>query len=178
MTDYSQYSEHTILFALTVTSKAPMTREDAEGFAAALMPRPGTERFLRLGPSQKAMLDSWWVPEDDRHDGSDNDSAVYVHPGFQKAAYDLLRRHEMTNDCNDPAPWSPGGFEGPGDGRGLYVTEVPDDHPAYLVAMSNVPDGTRLPNRDVPCRWCGEFVMDEYACPNSKDICTDCCGED
>jgi len=36
----------------------------------------------------------------------------------------------------------------------------------------------RLPHPDVPCAWCGRYVMDEEACPNAKDICTDCCGED
>lgn len=46
--------------------------------------------------------------------------------------------------------------------------------------MATVHDdqGRRLPHPDVPCAWCGRYVMDEMACPNAKDICTDCCGED
>lgn len=33
----------------------------------------------------------------------------------------------------------------------------------------------RLPHPDVPCAWCGRYVMGEEACPNAKDICIDCC---
>jgi hypothetical protein len=46
--------------------------------------------------------------------------------------------------------------------------------PVAVVRASSV----RLPHRDVPCAWCDRYVMDEMACPNAKDICTDCCGED
>jgi hypothetical protein len=36
-------------------------------------------------------VDSWWIAEDDRHDGSDLDSAVFVKVGEQVAARDALR---------------------------------------------------------------------------------------
>lgn len=35
-----------------------------------------------------------------------------------------------------------------------------------------------LPHPDVPCAWCDNPNMDQEACPNAKDICIDCCGED
>jgi hypothetical protein len=35
-----------------------------------------------------------------------------------------------------------------------------------------------FPHPDIPCAWCGRYVMGEEACPNAKDICSTCCGED
>jgi hypothetical protein len=35
-------------------------------------------------------IEAWWIAEDDRHDGSDLDSAVFVPPGRQAAAQGLL----------------------------------------------------------------------------------------
>ena len=157
---------HTFLVAVNI--EGDINRAQAENGLMRMMPRPGQTAWVPNDPeSALSTVECWWIAEDDRTDRSDNDSAVFVTPGFQKAAYDLLHDRELTPDCNDPerggrtldAIWEP-----PGDGRGLYVTEVPDD--------------IRLPHPDVPCRWCGEFSMDENACPNAKDICNDCCGED
>ena len=47
-------------------------------------------------------MECWWIAEDDRRDGSDNDSAVFVHPGKQMEAYRLLRLHQLTPVNNDP----------------------------------------------------------------------------
>lgn len=51
----------------------------------------------RLMPALLPVLESrggpaacWWIAEDERHDGSDNDSAVFVTPGLQAAASRLL----------------------------------------------------------------------------------------
>ena len=41
-------------------------------------------------------VDSWWIAEDNRHDGSDCDSAVFVKPGRQREARDLLRAHGLA----------------------------------------------------------------------------------
>lgn len=35
-------------------------------------------------------IESWWVAEDDRHDRSDLDSAVFVHKGSQREALAIL----------------------------------------------------------------------------------------
>jgi hypothetical protein len=40
------------------------------------------------------------VAEDDRRDGSDCDSAVFVEPGNQRAAVEVLHRLRMTPSCN------------------------------------------------------------------------------
>lgn len=42
-------------------------------------------------------LDAWWVANDERFDGSDCDSAVFVTKGNQKAARKLLRAHGLLN---------------------------------------------------------------------------------
>lgn len=46
--------------------------------------------------------------------------------------------------------------------------------------IGRLPSGEEvmLPHPDIPCAWCGKYVMDELACPNAHDICIDCCGED
>src|SRR5689334_20554374 len=35
-----------------------------------------------------------------------------------------------------------------------------------------------LPHPGIPCAWCGRLNMDWNACPNAKDICNYCCGEE
>jgi hypothetical protein len=46
----------------------------------------------------------WWVAEDDRDDGSDNDSAVFVHPGAQQEAAEALHSLGLTGRCNLVTP--------------------------------------------------------------------------
>jgi len=41
-------------------------------------------------------VDSWWIAEDNRVDRSDCDSAVFVRPGRQRQARDLLRAHGLA----------------------------------------------------------------------------------
>jgi hypothetical protein len=63
------HPEHTILVAVTVY--AP-DRLAAQSKVMGLLPKPGVDG-----------VDSWWIAEDDRMDGSDNDSAVFVPMGKQ-----------------------------------------------------------------------------------------------
>jgi hypothetical protein len=46
-------------------------------------------------------IDCWWIAEDDRIDGSDNDSAVFVPKGFQTVRHigsSEVVRHVCTNN--------------------------------------------------------------------------------
>ena len=46
--------------------------------------------------------------------------------------------------------------------------------------IGRLPNGEEvmLPHPDIPCAWCGRFNMDWNACPNARDICNYCCGEE
>lgn len=88
-------SEHVILVAFHVTGP---DREAAERALLANLPRPGV-----LNPYfDSTRLEEWWVAEDDRRDGSDNDSAVFVSPGNQQRAFEVLHAEGLTPDVNDP----------------------------------------------------------------------------
>lgn len=45
-------------------------------------------------------LIAWWVAEDERYDGSDNDSAVFVHKGMQHKAHAILEKLGLTGIWN------------------------------------------------------------------------------
>lgn len=77
-------NEHVILVAVSVTT--PLDREGAEKNLHALL--RGVQRAQWADGTH---IDSWWIAEDERHDESDLDSAVFVHPGHQQEARDLLR---------------------------------------------------------------------------------------
>lgn len=66
----TRQTEHTFLVAFTIEDDEAPTREVAERYLHTILPKP----------SEHAYLQEWWVAEDDRHDGSDNDSAAFV-PG-------------------------------------------------------------------------------------------------
>jgi hypothetical protein len=74
-------SEHVILVALTI--EAP-SREEAHELAQVNLPRPNKS------------VTSWWIAEDDRRDGSDCDSAVFVTPGTQARASRRLYMAGLT----------------------------------------------------------------------------------
>jgi len=78
-------SEHVILVAFSV--EAP-SRTEAQEMLLPALPRPG------------AIVTSWWVAEDDRIDGSDNDSAVFVPPGAQHKVSSILVNVGLTPACN------------------------------------------------------------------------------
>lgn len=42
-------------------------------------------------------LDSWWIANDERHDGSDCDSAIFVRKGQQAEARQLLRERGLVD---------------------------------------------------------------------------------
>lgn len=46
--------------------------------------------------------------------------------------------------------------------------------------VGRLPSGEEvmLPHPYIPCAWCGRFNMGWNACPNARDICNDCCGEE
>lgn len=54
------------------------------------LPSPGTG-----GDNDEINLDSWWVANDERFDGSDTDSAVFVPIGHQEEARVLLNEHGL-----------------------------------------------------------------------------------
>ena len=84
--------EHVFLVALQVKGR---TREEAEKVALSYLPN-------HPSPDTTPGLECWWVAEDDRHDRSDNDSAVFVHPGSQVYAAALLVAHGLTPEHNVP----------------------------------------------------------------------------
>lgn len=55
------------------------------------MPAGGTVHGVR----DEIYLDAWWVANDQRFDGSDCDSAVFVTKGNQSKARALLREHGL-----------------------------------------------------------------------------------
>jgi len=69
--------EHVVLVAVTVR---------ASGRRAA----QGQVRETLDAARHAGQVDSWWVAEDDRQDGSDTDSAVFVRPGVQRQARAVL----------------------------------------------------------------------------------------
>lgn len=94
MSETERETEHIILVAFDVSGTS---RADAERRLTAMLPKPSDDNPPRG-------LDSWWIAEDDRHDGSDNDSAVFVHPGAQADASALLYINGMTPGCNVVGP--------------------------------------------------------------------------
>lgn len=83
-------SEHIILVAFEVDAD---NRIHAEQVVRTAMPIPGRQHVF-------GSLESWWVAEDDRHDGSDNDSAVFVRPGNQNRARAVLFAEHLTDVHN------------------------------------------------------------------------------
>lgn len=82
--------ETVILVAIQVDA------EDETVAQALVMPH------LRAMLTSSALINAWWIAEDNRIDGSDNDSAVFVNPGEKTAAARLLFRHGMTGYHNIP----------------------------------------------------------------------------
>jgi len=98
--------EHVILVAVTATAPS---REEAEQMVCRHLPRPGLIDATLPGEPR---IESWWVAEDDRRDRSDNDSAVFVHPGAQAKASKVLYDLGLTPACNLVVP-EPTRFEVP-----------------------------------------------------------------
>lgn len=61
-------------------------------------------------------VDCWWIAEDDRHDRSDNDSAIFVPRGAQEDFTEVLRQHiEAHRD-----EWDEEGYPYPDDVTGVW----------------------------------------------------------
>lgn len=52
---------------------------------------------LMPDPDDLTWMDSFWVANDERFDGSDQDSAVFVRKGCQEEARKLLREHGLVD---------------------------------------------------------------------------------
>lgn len=65
--------------------------------AVAAETHKDVQDFLKastLGPrSDHDIIDCWWVAEDDREDGSDNDSAIFIPRGAQEDMYSLISQY-------------------------------------------------------------------------------------
>lgn len=82
---------HTILIAFVVHGT---DRADAQRELMLRLPDPVSDKYWpSVGPHE--VIDSWWIAEDDRIDGSDNDSAVFVPMGSQQAAVRSLTAMEQ-----------------------------------------------------------------------------------
>jgi hypothetical protein len=135
--------EHTILIAFDVEAA---DRAEAEQYLTRHLPRPGARPGLPPltpggPPRMNVRLEAWWVAEDERYDGSDRDSAVFVTKGQQAQASRLLER-EMASAAWNLTPHT------------VTVAEVQEelrpvgwDH--------NAPDPLWL-----VCRQCGEAFDD------------------
>jgi hypothetical protein len=67
--------------------------EDTHRWLMDNMPAPGPG-----GDNDEIYLDAWWVADDDRFDGSDTDSAVFVPKGHQEHARAILDAHDLDPD--------------------------------------------------------------------------------
>lgn len=61
-------------------------------------------------------IDSWWIAEDDRLDGSDNDSAVFCPRGAQRDISNLIKTWAEANHDR----WSEEGYPYPDDVSGVW----------------------------------------------------------
>lgn len=80
--------EFVFLVAFTIEGE---TRDIAETRLSNILPMPGY-----MG------IESWWIAEDSRHDGSDNDSAVFVTKGYQWEAWRNLMIAGLSATHNTP----------------------------------------------------------------------------
>lgn len=81
-------SEHVILVAFDIEA---LDRENAHLLL---------QLALKYNMGGVEPIQAWWVAEDDRHDGSDNDSAVFVNPGQAADASLILQLAGFTAPCN------------------------------------------------------------------------------
>ena len=83
-------NEHVFLVAVVVR-----TADDRATAEKDLHTRLNIPAFRGdVGNDDVTHVDSWWIAEDDRRDGSDCDSAVFVEHGVsQRNARHILERH-------------------------------------------------------------------------------------
>ena len=63
---------------------------------ASQMPSAGDHQYGYI-KGDPINIDAWWIANDERFDGSDTDSAVFVSKGNQEAARQLLREHGLVD---------------------------------------------------------------------------------
>lgn len=94
--------EHVILVAVQVSCGT----EDNSRTQAMAQVMEALKEVGPLGPNNIYGIESWWIAEDDRIDGSDCDSAVFVNPGGQNQAsrvlHDTVARNPHTGLQCDP----------------------------------------------------------------------------
>lgn len=89
--------EYEYTFAVGVTAYG-VDRADAERKVIDLL-ADGTA--ARHGFSERLRISDWWVAEDDRSDDSDQDSAIWVPLGSQRAAVEVLDQYLRTDAYPD-----------------------------------------------------------------------------
>jgi len=94
-------SERVVLVAINLNVEGSAPDDVIEAALTRLLPRPGTSLYDQ-GPGHFGQVESWWVAEDERHDGSDNDSAVFVTKGSQRSAFRLLHEAGLSGSWNNP----------------------------------------------------------------------------
>jgi hypothetical protein len=82
-------AEHVVLVAVSVRG------ESFEAAQRALIPELGFLLASRGGPATE-----WWIAEDERYDGSDNESAIFVPMGQQHR-----ESHRWCLDCDAEVPY-------------------------------------------------------------------------
>ncbi len=80
------------VFLVAFSVQGMPNREDAEDLLLMHLPRP--RGLNAAGAHDNKWLDSWWLAEDERRDGSDCDSAVFVPKGQQKAWATMVKDAE------------------------------------------------------------------------------------
>ena len=109
----------TVLLAISVGGVEGAT--DASDYVCSVAPTVGP--YPGTGTGTEPYVDSWWVASDARTDRSDCDSAVFVHPGHQRAAARVLHALGFTAHYNVP----------PADRPTTYTAD-PADRDGYLSA--------------------------------------------
>jgi hypothetical protein len=90
--------EEVILIAIQATGE---DREDIMRNVMAVLPHSGDPRpGMGLGTDSDFGIECWWIAEDDRSDGSDCDSAIFVHKGLQRFASKILAAFDFTGKGN------------------------------------------------------------------------------
>lgn len=92
--------ERTYLVAVVVDAASEHSRAEVERALHPFLPAPHT----RLVGVDDAVIDSWWVAEDDRQDRSDNDSAMFVPyrgPRESRSALTQVEREELIQEFDE-----------------------------------------------------------------------------
>ena len=136
--------EHTFLVGIGSEGE---NREAAElALSGVLVP-------LLKSRDEASPIECFWIAEDDRHDGSDTDSAVFVPLGRQAEAQSLLEASELL-----------------GTGRELWVVETtfntdPEGKPA-----EEWDDSNRTLHGPFPSEEAAQHFMDEVWPDGDTDV--------